>query len=314
MPSSLLAILAVGLAAVLDRLVGELPDEFHPVAWLGRLVGLLDRDWQRPFAAGTAGAIVLPTGAAVLAWLLVRGSTTVHVWLGATVAGLVLWTTTSLHMLLAETVGVVVASETDPTAARERLPALVGRDPSALTPGQMRSAAVESSAENLADGLVAPLFAFAICLPVSLSLATAAAVWIKAVNTMDSMLGYPEQRVGTASARLDDLVMWLPARLTAVLLALVTGSLRPAFRARESARATASPNAGWPMGTLADATDVRLVKPEAYELNPSAELPDPEQARRAIGTVGRAGFLAYACAIVLSLLLATVQSAVEVIA
>jgi adenosylcobinamide-phosphate synthase len=246
----------------------------------------------------------LPLAVASIGWLLVTWAVAVQPWVGGAVAGIVLCTTSSLRMLLAETTGVVVASETDPVAARQRLPALVGRDPSELSPAEMRSAAVESAAENCADGLVAPLCAFALCLPVSLPFATAAAVWIKAVNTMDSMLGYPDKRVGTAAARLDDLAMWLPARVTAGLIALSTLSPRPAVRGRTGGQATASPNAGWPMGALAGAVDVRLVKPDTYELNPTAELPEPEQARRAIATVGRAGLLAYALTVGWTVLLA----------
>jgi adenosylcobinamide-phosphate synthase len=308
MPSSLGFTAVLCGAAVLDWLVGEPPRRLHPVAWFGRLVATIDRSWTHPLAVGVVGAVVLPVAAGAVAWVLVAGAAATAPWLGAGAATLVLWTTTSLRMLLAEAAGVIVASETDPPAARERLPALVGRDPSELTPAQIRSAAVESLAENLADGLVAPLCAFALCLPISLSLATAAAAWLKAVNTMDSMLGYPGKPVGTASARLDDLAMWLPARATAGVLSLATVSLHPARHAHTGGRATVSPNAGWPMGALAGALGIRLTKPGAYDLNPAADLPDPAQSRRAIATVGRAGLLAYALATAWVVLLALVET------
>jgi len=288
---------AVTIAAALDWLVREPPAGLHPVVWFGRVVALLDRNWSRPVLIGLLGAVLLPASAAMLAGSFVSGAMAISPVVGTVFAGIVLFTVISLRLLLAEAAGVIAASETDVAAARERLPALVGRDPDALTPAQVRSAAVESAAENLADGLVGPLSAFALCAPLSVPLATAAAVWIKAVNTMDSMLGYPDRPVGTASARLDDAAMWLPARMSAGLIALSTASATPALRARRSARVTASPNAGWPMGALADAMRIRLVKPGVYELNPDAELPDSEQAERAVATVGRAGMLAFVLAV-----------------
>jgi len=268
----------------------------HPVAWFGRAVAVLDRDWSRPLAIGALGAALLPLAAASFAGLVVWAAWDVDSIIGTVVAGFVLFTVTSLRLLLAEAAGVIAASETDLDAARERLPALVGRDPAELSPAQVRSAAVESTAENLADGLVGPLGAFAVCAPYSIALAGAAATWVKAVNTMDSMLGYHGRPVGTASARLDDVAMWLPARVSAGLIALATASRRPAIEARRSARSTTSPNAGWPMGALAGAQRIRLTKPDAYDLNPDAELPDGDQARQAIATVGRAGFLAFTLA------------------
>ncbi|WP_255150240.1 adenosylcobinamide-phosphate synthase CbiB [Halorarius halobius] len=289
---SALAAGAVLLALALDALVGEPPTRLHPVAWFGRVVAPLDREWSRPRLVGTlAVPLALAAGAAVggLVGVALRHSFAA----AAVVAGLALFATTSLRMLLAEARGVVAASEADPAAARDRLPALVGRDPSALSPAEIRSAAVESAAENLADGLVAPLLAFAVGSLVSLPVAAGAAVAVKAVNTCDSMLGYRSKPVGWASARLDDVVMVVPARVTAVLLAvaaLAPGALR---RASDWATAPPSPNSGWPMATLAATIDRRLSKPGAYTLNAEAPFPDVEAAERGVAVVARAGLLAY---------------------
>lgn len=288
--------LAVVIAGVLDRIVGEPPDHFHPVALFGRIVDPVDRDWEHPLLIGVAAAIALPTVAAILVGGIVAGTTWLNPYAGVTLAGLALFSTTSLRMLLLEAGRVVSASDVDPEAARETLPALAGRDPDDLTPGQLRSAAVESAAENLSDGLVAPLFAFSLVAPVSLSLGAAAAAWVKGVNTMDSMLGYPDRTVGTPAARLDDVVMWLPARVSALLLSVAAGSPDPVLSARRWAAAPASPNAGWPMGTIAGTLRVRLEKPGAYKLNPLADLPTTAEAERGIDVVGRAGVLAYGLA------------------
>jgi adenosylcobinamide-phosphate synthase len=229
---------------------------------------------------------------------------------GAVVGGVALFLTTSLRRLLAVARDVTAATGRDLDAARDKLRALAGRDASALSPGEVRSAVVESVAENLADGLVAPLAAFAVLaalvarLPepiaagvdtavLAVAVGVAGAAWVKAVNTMDSMLGYRSKPVGWAPARLDDAVMWVPARASALLLAaacLAPGSLASA---RRWVDCVPSPNSGWPMGTAAAALGVRLVKPGVYELGGNAALPTATDAERAVRRVGLAGVLAY---------------------
>ncbi|MFB6173184.1 MAG: adenosylcobinamide-phosphate synthase CbiB [Halobacteriales archaeon] len=284
---------AVALAAGLDLAAGEPPERIHPVAWYGRAVGALDRPWDRPRPVGALLGVGLPTLAAAAAAGAVALAARLDPRIGAVLAGLFLFSTVSLRMLLGVAREVVGLAGEDPDAARERLPALVGRDPAALSPAGMRSAAVESAAENLADGLVAPLLAFAALAPVSLALAAGGAAWVKAVNTADSMLGYPGEPVGAASARLDDAVMFVPARLSAALLALAARDPLALARARRWAREPPSPNSGWPMATLAAVLAVRLEKPGAYALG-SGELPTATQARRGIRIVGIAGGLAFA--------------------
>ncbi len=255
---------------------------------------------------GVAVAVVLPLAAAAVAWGVVTGVerlvAAVVVGPGgavaaavatAVVAGLALFATTSLRMLVGAAREVVAASESDPAAARAASLALVGRDTSSLSPAELRSAAVESAAENLADGLVAPLLAFAVGAQASVAVGVACAAWVKAVNTLDSMLGYPDTPHGTASARLDDAVMWVPARLSAVLLATAARSPTALSTARRWARAPASPNSGWPMATTAAALGARLRKRDAYDLNPDAPLPTPATARTGVQTVSVAGWLAF---------------------
>ncbi|MFC6904720.1 adenosylcobinamide-phosphate synthase CbiB [Halalkalicoccus tibetensis] len=284
---------ALALAVGLELSLGEPPRRAHPVAWFGRLVGPMDREWSRPRVAGLAVALLLPALAAGAVIGLVALAGRLDPLLGILLAGLALFASTSLRMLLDVARDVIAASERDLAGAREAVPALAGRNPEALSAGELRSAAVESSAENLADGLVAPLLAFALLAPLSLSLAAGGAAWIKAVNTLDSTLGYPEKTHGTASARLDDLIMWVPARASAVLLALAARNPGALARAREWAGAPPSPNSGWPMATLAAALDVRLEKPGVYVLNGLGELPTVDEARHGVRIVALAGALSY---------------------
>lgn len=298
---TLVATLAVLLALGLDRLVGEPPARAHPVAIFGRIAELVDREWSRPRLVGALTAVILPLVTAGLAGGLValagRAGSIISPRLGAvaalTAAGAVLFSTTSLRMLVSEAAALVAWSETDITRARTHLEVLAGRDPSDLSPGQLRSAAVESAAENLADGLVGPLLAFALLAFVSLPTAAAAAVWVKAVNTLDSMFGYPDNPLGGPSARLDDLVMWLPARTTAVLLALTARDPDALWVARKWAGNPPSPNAGWPMAVMAGLLHVRLEKPGVYVLNRMGGLPATSTAEHGLRTVRTAGILAF---------------------
>jgi adenosylcobinamide-phosphate synthase len=289
-------LLAVVVAATLEALLAEPPARLHPVAWFGRAVAPLDREWTGPRAVGVGVALVLPLVAAVVVAGIVRTAGAVQPLAAGMLAGLVLFSTTSLRMLLEEARRVNDLAGSDLAGARSALRSLAGRDAADLSAGEVRSAAVESAAENLADGLVAPLLAFAVLAPVSLPLAAGAAAWVKAVNTLDSMLGYRSKPVGWASARLDDLVMWVPARLSAVLLATVAGEPEALGRARAWADAPPSPNSGWPMATLAALLSVRLEKPGVYVLNPDGSLPAGEAVERGVGLVRRAGLLAYAAA------------------
>jgi adenosylcobinamide-phosphate synthase len=281
--------LAVTLAVGLDRVVAEPPARVHPVALLGRTVAALDREWARPTLAGAVVAVAVPLVAGAVVWSTTRVAAGTGPLGGSVVAGLWLFALSSRRMLTDLATAVVDRTATDLEGARSRVRGLVGRDASSLDAAELRSGAVESAAENLADGLVAPLVAFALGAQVSLAAAAGAAGWVKAVNTLDSMLGYPSKPHGTASARLDDAVMWLPARASALLLAVAArdpGALR---RGAAWAHAPSSPNSGWPMATLAAALDVRLRKPGAYDLNPTAGLPTVDEARRGVGVVADAG-------------------------
>lgn len=304
---------AIALAVSLDALFGEPPNAVHPVAWFGRLIGLLDREWtdadggQR--AVGVVIAALAPLFAAGVVGGVVLIASIAHPLVGAVAAGLALYLTTSLRMLLDLATAVLEATDENLEAARESLLGLAGRDAGELSPAQVRSAAVESAGENLADGLVSTVLPFALVAPISLPLAAAAAAWVKAVNTLDSMLGYRSKPIGTASARLDDVVMWIPARVAAVAIAVAALEVRALSRGRRWARVPSSPNSGWPMATLACALAVRLEKPDTYVLNDDASLPGLEDGRRAVALVGRAGVICVLLAAGLTLLSAAVLAA-----
>lgn len=326
----------VAIAVGLDLAVGEPPTAAHPVAWFGKLVDGVDREWgeneRRQRAIGVVIAALVPLVPAFTAGMVVLLAATIHLAVGAVLAALVLFLSSSLRLLLELVRSVLEASERDLERARSELRGLAGRDAASLSPGEIRSAAVESAAENLADGFVAPVFSFALFAPISLPLAAAAAAWVKGVNTLDSMLGYRSKPIGTASARLDDVVMWLPARATAVCLALAARKPSAIRCASRWARVPSSPNSGWPMATLACVLAVRLEKPGAYVLNDAnsddgtgdnhplpheagrAEadgcgptLPTVGDGKRALTVVGVGGAIAVALAVGLASLVALLE-------
>ena len=259
----------------------------HPVAWLGRALGVgrrwLCRGSRRALLVRGAGVTL------VVAAFTGTGGVLLHA-LGARLgaAGLAL-EAIALALLLSVRALIVAARRVATHLRRGDLPAarasvghdLVSRRTDALDPPRVASAAVESVAENLTDAFVAPACFF-------LVFGLAGAAVYRAVNTADAMLGYregPLEHFGKVAARLDDALSFLPARLAG--WAVVVASALAGERARgalavmrRDRRRTASPNAGWTMAAMAGALGVTLEKPGAYRLG-AGPLPDPEAIDRA---------------------------------
>ena len=143
---------------------------------------------------------------------------------------------------------------------RKQVARIVGRDTSELSAQEVRTAALETLAENLNDGVIAPLFWLAL-------LGVPGMVAYKMINTLDSMIGYRNDRYlefGRFAARLDDVAGWVPARLTALLMLLVSGKLRLLPFVRKYGRAHLSPNSGYPESALAGILDCRFGGPHNY--------------------------------------------------
>ncbi len=270
-PEPLLAAALFGL--ICDAMVGDpawlwkrVP---HPVALLGSLVDRLDRTLhvEAPRRALLRGALVAGLVVALAAGvglaLEAVATSLPGGWLIAGLAAAVLFAWGSLER---HVVAVARGLEQGIEGGRNAVRHIVGRDPERLDRHGVARAAVESLAENFSDGLVAPLFWM-------LLLGLPGLFAYKAVNTLDSMLGYRNVRYlhfGRASARLDDAANFLPARLTALLF-VATAALAPDADARAAsrilrrdARRHRSPNAGWPEAALAGALGFRLSGPRSY--------------------------------------------------
>jgi adenosylcobinamide-phosphate synthase len=276
-PAPLVAPLAMIIALLIDAALGEPPAKLHPVVWMGKFLnrwsrGLPDLAPAGAFVGGAAGWIV---GAALfggVAWAVSRGVNWVtwadlaqptSQWLRAGVAasalGLLLKPLLAWRLLRAEVLAVESALGESLEAGRARVAHLASRDTRELTETQVRETAIESLAENLNDSVIAPLFWFAVA-------GLGGATLYRFANTADAMWGYRGrwEWAGKWAARADDVLSWVPARLTALVLL-------PPRRWPEllhEARRTASPNGGWPMGAMALRLQVQLGKPGVYLLNP----------------------------------------------
>jgi adenosylcobinamide-phosphate synthase len=267
----------LAVACIVDSVVGD-PRWFpHPVRWMGIIVNGCDRFVHRlllsPFKQRMAGvllAVALPTGSYAAAALLIWLGGWIDSLLGSVVTVLLAWTTLAARDLMDHVLSVqrALRSHLLPEA-RSAVAQIVGRDTEEMAEPDIVRATVETIAESTADGIVAPLFYLAIGgAPLALA--------YKAINTLDSMIGHKDDRYrwfGWASARLDDLVNFIPARITALLLVLSAGVL---FRSWSVMRRTwrillrdggshPSPNSGHPEAAMAGALGVQLGGGNRYD-------------------------------------------------
>jgi len=272
-------------ALAIDRWLGEPPARLHPVVWMGNYLnwasgqlrpnpspGIRDlKSFWLSAAYWLAGAVMV----LIVAWAVQWAVFQLPWYLSVVLLGLALKPMLAWAMLRSEVQAVEVALGQSLDSGRKRLSMLVSRDTANLSESEVRESAIESLAENLNDSVVAPIFWFALFgLP-------GAAVY-RFANTADAMWGYRGLRngvnwewAGKWAAWADDVLSWLPARITALLLASISGGIRLKLL-RDEARKTPSPNSGWPMAAMALALGVRLQKHGVYALNPSGRPPEPK--------------------------------------
>jgi adenosylcobinamide-phosphate synthase len=250
------AAVVLAIAAFLDYVIGDPRSWLHPVQVMGwgisRYTQFALKRWQQPRALRRAG-VGLAIGAiglsASVGWLIVAGAKLLHPWLGIITESMLLASCFAGHSLRAAAVEVLqpLAAGNLPDA-RSRLSRYVGRETEALPEPEILRAVLETVTENATDGVMAPLF-YAILgavLPIgSVPLALA----YKAASTLDSMVGYreaPYTHLGWCSARVEDVLTWIPCRLTVLTLALLSGKPWQVWKiCQRDAPKDPSPNAGW---------------------------------------------------------------------
>jgi adenosylcobinamide-phosphate synthase len=260
------------LAILIDGLVGD-PDWLwrripHPAALLGRAIGLGDKALN----TGTSGfgrrlrglALMI----ALIAWCIFIGIAIEMIPYIGWILSVLLAAVLLAQRALAEHVWAVAeALKRDLTSGREAVAKIVGRDTNSLSEADVSRAAIESAAENFSDGFVAPVFWFMLFgLPGMLV--------YKAVNTADSMIGHrtpKHEAFGWAAARIDSLMNYLPARLTALIFLVAVWSLEQRDMVMRDAPSHRSWNAGWPEAAMAGVLGIALSGPRSYAGRGSAE-------------------------------------------
>lgn len=285
--------LVVLIALAVDRWLGEPPVRWHPVVWMGNFLGVAGRWLQgravqdpsvRDLKAFWLGALVWIAGAAMVCIAAAGLQSAVLAapwWLAALGLGLLLKPLLAWALLRSEVLAVEAALAQSLEAGRERLRFLVSRDVSQLNGSEVRESAIETLAENLNDSVVAPLFWFAL-------LGLPGAALFRFANTADAMWGYPGVYqgknwawAGKWAARADDVLGWVPARITAWLL-MVVGAGQGVHQLRQEAARTPSPNSGWPMAAMALVLGVRLAKPGGYVLHAAGRAATAQDTHRAL--------------------------------
>jgi adenosylcobinamide-phosphate synthase len=259
--STSLSARAVGIAlgVTADALLGD-PRRAHPVAGFGRAAGALERRWYADDVRRGAAFCAVAVGAPVLVGALLERATAGRPVARVAVTALAVWAVLGGTSLASE--GEVMAGlleSGDVDGARRRLSHLCARDPAGMQVPDLARATIESLAENSSDAVVAPLLWGAVA-------GVPGLIGYRAINTLDAMVGYRSpryQRFGSVCARLDDVVNWVPARVTGGFVALaapaVGGSPARAWRVlRRDGRRHPSPNAGRPEAAAAGALGVVL--------------------------------------------------------
>ena len=257
-------ILPLLLAWLLDRWLGDPTWLPHPVVAFGRAISFCEHRLNKGrgrFLKGMLTAVVLVALTYLLTCALLRGASFyVSPWLEAALEVILIFFCLAGTTLVREVRDVFRALDRSLEEGRRQVARIVGRDTQALSAQEVRTAALETLAENLSDGVIAPLFWY-------LLLGVPGMMMYKMINTLDSMIGYRNERYrrfGCFAARLDDVANYIPARLTALLMIGVSGHPALWTFVRRYGRAHASPNSGYPEAALAGILDCRFGGPHDY--------------------------------------------------
>ena len=321
MDRAFLTVVALAAAYLLDWIVGDPPYLPHPVRLLGKVIVLLEKAARRLFTspgglkfAGGAIVVIAAGSSVVITLILVAAAYRLHPVVGLVLVIYILFTSLAGRDLR-DHVSTVQQNlkESNLKGARASTALLVSRDTGGLDESSLSRATLESLFENSADGLVAPLFFAALGGP-------AAAVFYKVVNTMDSMLGYKTKEyihLGFFAAKVDDILSFIPARLTAIML-IIASSLRGRWHdgwrvLRDDRRKHESPNSAWPEAAAAGVLGLKFGGADYYHgelieravINSSGREPDCSDINRGLTLFRNTSLLAFSVLLLLSYWLRT---------
>ena len=254
-PCHYFLVLSLLLGWLLDWLFGDPVRLPHPIVWFGKAIAWCEHrlnqgSYRKAKGGMTAVALIAATYAV---GFLINSQLSI-------INFLIVFYCLAGTTLIREVREVFLALDRSLDAGRKQVARIVGRDTSELSAQEVRTAALETLAENLSDGVIAPLFWFAL-------LGTPGMLAYKMVNTLDSMIGYKTERYrdfGCWAAHIDDVANFIPARLTALLMVLAAGKPQLATFVWKNGRKHASPNSGYPEAALAGILDCRFGGPHHY--------------------------------------------------
>ncbi len=268
-PSSILFIILI--AVVIDILFGELPTKIHPVVFIGRIIEIF-----KGFKENHSFIDKRIWGAFLTIFLITLLSLifALFLWifkfnyvLMIIISAILLSTTFSIKLLIRSADNIRIELNNDINSARKSVSYLVSRDTSQLSYDKVISAVIETLTENITDSVVSPIF-------YTFIFGILGGITYRVVNTLDAMIGYKNPKninIGWFPAKLDDILNYLPARITGILIVMAAFVLKLNWRNSykimiRDANNTPSPNSGYPMAATAGALGIQLIKPGCYEL------------------------------------------------
>ena len=262
-PSLLVPLSSFLIGWLLDRLFGDPERLPHPVVLFGKMIAKGERmlnlgKWR--VLKGALLAVILISVVVFATWTMIVVADKVNIYLGMAMRAILVFYCLAGTTLIREVRQVFYAIDSSLDEGRQQVARIVGRDTSELTDEEVRKSALETLAENLNDGVIAPLFWFAIG-------GVPAMMGYKMVNTLDSMIAYHSPRYlkfGKAAARIDDIANYIPARLTALLMLIAARRLNLVSFVMKYGPCHASPNSGWPEAALAGILGCRFGGPHKY--------------------------------------------------
>lgn len=263
------------LAILIDMILGEVPTKIHPVVYMGNIISRLKNYLPNTRFSGllivlTTNFIVVVVTLFILIILML-----INQWLYLIFAALILSTTFSINFLIKSVQDIQNDLNEDINKARKSMSYLVSRDTTQLTESRITSAAIETLSENITDSIISPLFYTALLgLLFGIFFSILFAMIYRASNTMDAMLGYKTKElidVGYYPAKLDDLLNYIPARITGYYVIFAAFILKYDYKQsydvmKKYALKTPSPNSGYSMAATAGALNIKLTKENVYEL------------------------------------------------
>lgn len=246
-----------------DKLFGDPRWLPHPVVAMGKIIAWGEKQLNKGnkrMMKGALFSIILILSSFLVLFFIIKGLDYVNPYLSIAFSSVVVFFCLAGKTLIDEVRNVFVAVDSSVEEGRKQVARIVGRDTSALSPQQIRTAALETLSENLSDGVIAPLFWFIL-------LGVPGMFAYKMVNTLDSMIGYKSDRYkqfGCWAARIDDVANYIPARLTSLLMIVVSGKISLLSFVRKFGSQHASPNSGYPEAALAGILNCRFGGSNVY--------------------------------------------------